>query len=413
MSALPHEPPRAAPTRKGTVDAITVGSILLLLLAPTIDACLRDAEARGPRANEMRTAAEFPGTPETARAWLAMPRRIEAWFGDVLGLRDVLIRWHSIEDLLVFGRSPTENATVGRDLSMFYRGESSLEIARGVDPFSPAELEAWRRTLEAQRDAVEGLGAKYLLAIAPNKESIYPEKLPAWAEKLGPSRLDQLLAHLGPRSTIDAVDLRPALVAAKRLDRHDDHAYFPQGTHWYGRGALTAYREITTALKPHFPVLEPLADEELVRSEYGQDSWAERMYVLDRFPQSCLAFHPRAPRARVVTATPRWPDGELVTEVDDARLPRAVFLHDSMLAYFEPLIAEHFRRATFLWTTRFDVARIAAARPDVVVVTGRRYMPLAHLEPGQAPIEIWNSPLSETGVMGFEYGYTLDQPEAL
>ncbi|MBL8860373.1 MAG: 2-oxoglutarate dehydrogenase E1 component, partial [Planctomycetes bacterium] len=47
------------------------------------------------------------------------------------------------------------------------------------------------------------------------------------------------------------------------------------------------------------------------------------------------------------------------------------------------------------------------------VVTGRRYMPLAHLEPGQAPIEIWNSPLSETGVMGFEYGYTLDQPEAL
>jgi len=47
------------------------------------------------------------------------------------------------------------------------------------------------------------------------------------------------------------------------------------------------------------------------------------------------------------------------------------------------------------------------------VVNGRRHMPLAHVDPAQAPIEIWNSPLSETGVMGFEYGFTLDYPEAL
>lgn len=31
----------------------------------------------------------------------------------------------------------------------------------------------------------------------------------------------------------------------------------------------------------------------------------------------------------------------------------------------------------------------------------------------QAPVEILNSPLSETGVLGFEYGYSLDYPEAL
>jgi 2-oxoglutarate dehydrogenase E1 component len=47
------------------------------------------------------------------------------------------------------------------------------------------------------------------------------------------------------------------------------------------------------------------------------------------------------------------------------------------------------------------------------VEDGRRWMPLAHLAEGQAPVEIWNSPLSEAGVMGFEYGYTLDRPEAL
>ncbi|HVV70195.1 MAG TPA: 2-oxoglutarate dehydrogenase E1 component, partial [Verrucomicrobiae bacterium] len=44
---------------------------------------------------------------------------------------------------------------------------------------------------------------------------------------------------------------------------------------------------------------------------------------------------------------------------------------------------------------------------------GSTYMPLQHLAPGQAPIEIFNSPLSETGVLGFEYGFSLDYPDAL
>ena len=45
--------------------------------------------------------------------------------------------------------------------------------------------------------------------------------------------------------------------------------------------------------------------------------------------------------------------------------------------------------------------------------TGKRYVPLHHLAPGQAPVEIYNSPLSEAGVLGFEYGYSLDYPDAL
>lgn len=41
------------------------------------------------------------------------------------------------------------------------------------------------------------------------------------------------------------------------------------------------------------------------------------------------------------------------------------------------------------------------------------YMPLANLSPKQGRIEIINSPLSEAGVLGFEYGYSLDFPEGL
>jgi 2-oxoglutarate dehydrogenase E1 component len=44
---------------------------------------------------------------------------------------------------------------------------------------------------------------------------------------------------------------------------------------------------------------------------------------------------------------------------------------------------------------------------------GARYVPLQNLTADQAPVEIYNSPLSEAGVLGFEYGYSLNAPDAL
>ncbi|QDU94999.1 2-oxoglutarate dehydrogenase E1 component [Lignipirellula cremea] len=47
------------------------------------------------------------------------------------------------------------------------------------------------------------------------------------------------------------------------------------------------------------------------------------------------------------------------------------------------------------------------------VETGRPYNRFQHLSPNQASFEIVNSPLSEIGVLGFEYGYSLDRPRSL
>ena len=45
--------------------------------------------------------------------------------------------------------------------------------------------------------------------------------------------------------------------------------------------------------------------------------------------------------------------------------------------------------------------------------TGYPYVALQHLSPRQGPFEIHNSPLSESGPLGFEYGYSLESPDAL
>jgi len=46
-------------------------------------------------------------------------------------------------------------------------------------------------------------------------------------------------------------------------------------------------------------------------------------------------------------------------------------------------------------------------------LTGEIWGPLATLDPKQAPFEVSDSPLSEFAVLGFEYGYSVEWPEAL
>ncbi|MEQ8763005.1 MAG: 2-oxoglutarate dehydrogenase E1 component [Planctomycetota bacterium] len=47
------------------------------------------------------------------------------------------------------------------------------------------------------------------------------------------------------------------------------------------------------------------------------------------------------------------------------------------------------------------------------VKTGESFESFCHVSPDQAPVLIKNSPLSEAGVAGFEYGYSLECPEGL
>jgi len=46
-------------------------------------------------------------------------------------------------------------------------------------------------------------------------------------------------------------------------------------------------------------------------------------------------------------------------------------------------------------------------------LTGQTWTPHAELDPAQAPLYVFDSPLSEESVLGFEYGYSVESPETL
>ena len=85
-------------------------------------------------------------------------------------------------------------------------------------------------------------------------------------------------------------------------------------------------------------------------------------------------------------------------------------------------VGEHLAFATLLdegHPIRFsgqDVRRGTFSHRHAVLADvrdGKRYTPLAHLREGQGRFDIFDSALSEAGVMGFDYGWSLDTPDSL
>ena len=98
----------------------------------------------------------------------------------------------------------------------------------------------------------------YLIMIAADKSSIYPEYLPDWAQPNINSVTNNLMANV---SQDIYVDTRPDLKAAK-IDL-EELLYFQTDTHWNSLGAWVALRALTKAIDLKGEGLHWLSDKQI------------------------------------------------------------------------------------------------------------------------------------------------------
>jgi hypothetical protein len=316
--------------------------------------------------------------PSFGPGWTAMrawPDAASHYFEDHFAFRSVLVAWQAVLRFQWLHVSPSSDVVVGRDGWLFYAGDGGEEDYASAVPFTKADLEQWRRTLQHTYDWLKARGIPYVFVIAPDKYVIYPEYLPSSMHRVGPeSRTDQLVRYLARTTDVPVLDLRPSLLAAKPVER----LYHLTDTHWNGRGAYVAYAAILRAL--HQQSLAPLPRTAFVaRAAHtpGMDLSA-MMGLTATMSENDLQLRREGPRPwRVLEPVPHdalYMDGRLVTVHDNASLPRAVIFRDSFGSALVPLLAEHFSRALHLWQYNFDPAIVTGERPAVVIQewVGRR-----------------------------------------
>lgn len=355
--------------RPATFERLAVVMLFLVaVLVPGLGLAI-GADSQGVSEAEMRELATFPewawSVPE-ATAW---PARFRTFFEDRFTFRGRLLTWRTNFLWHRLGSPPSSAVIPGKEGWLFYAIDGGMEDYARTEPATDAELEVWRQMIDRTDRWLSARGIKYLFVIAPDKPMIYPEFAPDSIVRLrNDFQMDQLIAYMKARSSVEILDVRPALLAAKSSEQ----LYHRYDTHWNDRGALVAARQIVGRLRDWFPSV-PIVDRADFEERRGVPSGdsTSMLGLVDPGKREMPGLVPRSGwRHRVLE--PRIPspyseDGRVVTHIPGSDLPRLLMFRDSFASRLIPYLSEDFSHAVFLWRNDFDPWEVEQARPDVVI----------------------------------------------
>ena len=165
--------------------------------------------------------------------------QIQDYAGDNFYLRQDMITAWSALNAKVLGSSITEDVVLGKDGWLYFA--DTLPDYTGLAPMTDREIFSAARNLALISEYCESQGAEFLFTVAPNKNSLYPEHMPAVPRNDLPSNAERLAESLA-REGVRFLDLFS-------LFRGQEEAlYFKTDSHWNGKGAALAADEVNRAL---------------------------------------------------------------------------------------------------------------------------------------------------------------------
>jgi hypothetical protein len=359
--------PSASSARRA--DQILIALFLAILAVPGLGLLVGADRAQVSEA-EMRALTPLPEWSWQRDRLATWPDRFQQYFNDRFAFRNELIHlqatvlWHG------FHTSASDTVIAGKGDWLFYADDGGLQDYVQAETFTDAQLHQWQMTLERTRDWLASRHTRFLFVLSPDKQMIYPELMPRSLHRLHDDyRADQLLAYMRAHSTVEILDLRPALLEAKPHQL----LYHHYDTHWNDRGALIADQQIAARLRQWFPAIEPMRREDFVTSATAPSG--DRTTMLGLIDRGKAAMPGLVPR-RGWTATivsPQHPDpygedGTVITEVRNGGTGvRAVMFRDSFASRLIPYLSEHFSRILYQWQNDFDPELVRREHPDVVI----------------------------------------------
>jgi len=326
---------------------------------------------------ENRKLAKLPDLNLTKDGITKFTKEFTSYFNDNFGARETLIRNHAYIKAFVFGESPDKNTILGKDGWLYLGTGNTIGDYRHTNPLSNEELNRWKLALEAKQRWLSAHGIAYLFVIAPDKHSVYPEFMPDRFNIVQvDSPIDQLVKYLLNHSSVEVLDLRPALLLAKGKYP----TYSKTDTHWNDFGALVAYLEIMKRLSKDNPriKLKNVNDYAMSEKEIEGQDLANMMGLREYFHEIEIQFYLKEKCAKLVNFKlkpefkwPSYPPGHEAYsfECKQEKL-KAVVFQDSFGRALSRFLPESFKETTFIWDYRnYSVleAAVKQVKPDVVI----------------------------------------------
>lgn len=298
------------------------------------------------------------------------PQNFENRFNNNFFLRDSLIHLDYRIRYFILRETVYPQVVLGKQGWMYYTNEGNLEYYQRVRPLTSEKTNRLVSNLKNLQQKLDNQGIKFLLVIAPNKETVYPEFLPADISKTGnPTWADQITRQMA-NSPVKVLDLRDPLLQFKQQEQ----VYFKTDTHWNPVGAHLAYTEILNSLQTSFPILKPhpLTDFDRV-PQVSSGDLAELIHLKGEINEPFTALQARFEKPSRGLKNP--PAGQMITVMPDATLPTAVIFRDSFFNGLQPYTSEHFSRVVYVSDFTVDLNLVAEEKPQIVILeVAERYL---------------------------------------
>lgn len=304
----------------------------------------------------------------------------ERWFSDRYGMRDALVYYGSRLQMARTGLPMNQQVVVGRDNWLFYDenytpGHQHFASLYGKDLFLPSDLQAIADNLSSVRRHLAACRIPFYLVIAPDKQTVYPEKLlmPPPADAI--TQADQLDAYLHAADPeLRIIDLRKPEQAAKAAQTQE--LYYRTDTHWNELGAFFGYQAIAKRLV-HDGVLADAVGTKLdsyrIRTmpSAGGDIAVNLLDLPGYFRDHTVQLDSAQARQAHDISLPGWP----ATLNNSFRVTQSPTANSSLLLYRDsffdaltPFVAEDFHYIYSFLGRRIDGNRVRQAHPNVVML---------------------------------------------
>lgn len=286
------------------------------------------------------------------------PKLFSAYFNDNFGFRKILIQTNAYFKLKILKVSPVPAIIIGKKGWSFYNsdeaGVDTIADYRGTSPFSAEKLNQIKNDIEAKTKQLSDKHIHYLVVVAPNKNTIYPEYLPDSYNKVtNITKLDQLIDTMRSSAGSNIVDLRPSLITAKSKYP----VYFRNGTHWNEYGAFIGWQDIVKTLSKYYPYLKVKTEDDYIITKY-QDNKQDTVYtwvgLADVFYGESISMEAK-------------PDRADASNGKSFKLHKVVVFCDSFGDWMEKFANDHFDNVVIKKYSKFDIDVIEKESPDVVI----------------------------------------------
>lgn len=195
---------------------------------------------------ENKVMSSFPSfSAEDGSLNLDFFQEFEEYFNEHFAFRNELVFADAKLQTTLFSVSNVDTVTYGKDGWLYYT--STLGDYLGFHRMSGRQIYNLAHNLSLAREYVEGKGSDFILAIPPNKNTLYGEHMPYYDSYIAdPVHNIDLLAPKLMELKVPYADL------AAMFRNEDEVLYLKRDSHWNMKGALMAYNCIMDGLGyPH------------------------------------------------------------------------------------------------------------------------------------------------------------------